>query len=151
MAKRDRLKGYEIPPKEGRPTKFTPERRAAIIDAIYHRIPYVLAAEANGISEETFYDWLRTAAAHLNEGIESDFTQFSESIKRAEMQRIREHNEIIAARPERWQADAWLLERRWNKHYSQHSLLNELNERLARLESLDKKNDSSSEEDEQEN
>lgn len=118
----------------GRPSKFTPERRSAIVDAIAHRIPYEYAAEANGISEETLYDWLRTARAHQKEGIDSDYTIFSEAIKKAEMTRMREHSDIIAARPERWQADAWLLERRWPKHYGPNAQLNELNQRLAKLE-----------------
>ncbi len=118
----------------GRPSKFTPERRAAIIDAIAHRIPYEYAAEANGIAEETLYAWLRIAKEHQSQGIESDYTAFSEGIKRAEMQRIREHNDIIAARPERWQADAWILERRWHKHYGPNAQLNELNKRLGRIE-----------------
>lgn len=117
----------------GRPSKFTPERRSAIVDAISHRIPYEYAAEANGICEETLYDWLRTAKKHRNEGINSDYTQFSEDIKRAEMTRMREHSDMIAAKPERWQADAWLLERRWYKHYGPNAQLNELNHKLSRL------------------
>lgn len=118
----------------GRPSKFTPERRAAIVDAISHRIPYEYAAEANGICEETLYEWLRIARCDHKNGIESEYTKFSEDIKRAEMTRMREHSDIISARPERWQADAWLLERRWHKHYGPNAQLNELNNRLAKLE-----------------
>ena len=118
----------------GRPSKFTPERRSAIIDAISHRIPYQYAAEANGISERTLYDWLNTAKVHELEGIDSDYTEFSQSIKRAEMTRMREHTDMIAAKPERWQADAWLLERRWPKHFGANAQVNELNQRLTNLE-----------------
>lgn len=125
----------------GRPSKFTPERRAAIIDAISHRIPYEYAAEANGICEDTLYEWLKIGRLHQKEGIDSDYSLFSEAIKRAEMQRMREHSDIIAARPERWQADAWLLERRWHKHYGPNAQLNELNQRLARLEGGEGKNE----------
>jgi transposase len=125
----------------GRPSKFTPERCSAIVDAISHRIPYEYAALANGICEETLYEWLRIAKKHRDEGIDSDYTKFSEDIKRAEMQRMREHSDIISARPERWQADAWLLERRWPKHYGPNAQLNELNQRLARLEGGDSKNE----------
>lgn len=120
----------------GRPSKFTPERRAAIIDAIAHRIPYSLAAEANGISEETLYAWLRTGKEHQDEGIESDFTIFSEGLKKAEMDRIRAHNDMIAAKPERWQADAWILERRWSKHYGTQAALIELNDKMSKIEEL---------------
>lgn len=118
----------------GRPSKFTPERCAAIVDAIAHRIPYEYAAEANGICEDTLYEWLKIGKHHRAEGIDSEYTIFSEAIKRAEMSRIREHSDIISARPERWQADAWMLERRWHKHYGPNAQLNELNNRLSKLE-----------------
>jgi hypothetical protein len=122
-----------IPITAGRPDKFTPERRSAIVDAIAHRIPYEYAAMANGIAEKTLYTWLEVAKHHLEEGIESDYTQFLQDIKRAEMTRIREHSDMIAAKPERWQADAWMLERRWHKHYGPSAPLNELNHKLDRL------------------
>lgn len=118
----------------GRPSKFTPERRDAIVDAIRNRIPYEYAAEANGICEDTLYEWLSIAKRHRRENIDSEYTKFSEDIKRAEMQRMREHSDIISARPERWQADAWLLERRWPKLYGPNAQLNELNNRLSKLE-----------------
>ena len=138
------MAGKPNPPKEyareptGRPSKFTPERRAAIIDAISHRIPYEMAAEANGISGETLYEWLRTAKEHRDQGIDSDYTIFSEGLKRAEMTRVREHTDMIAAKPERWQADAWLLERRWYKYFGANAQLNELNQKLDQLLDGDK-------------
>lgn len=118
----------------GRPSKFTPERCADIIKAISRRAPYQLAAEANGISERTLFYWMETGANHLDEGIDSDYAEFLQSIKRAEMQKVMEHTDIIAARPERWQADAWLLERRWYKYFGASVPVIELNERLERLE-----------------
>lgn len=133
----------------GRPSKFTPERCAAIIDAIYHRIPYELAAEANGICLDTLYEWLKIGRAHKKERITSDYSVFSDSLKRAEMQRIREHTEMIAAKPERWQADAWLLERRWYKYFGPNAQLNELQQKLDKLEDAqnEKKDEKGSEED----
>lgn len=130
----------------GRPSKFTPERRDAIVDAIRNRIPYEYAAEANGICEDTLYEWLRIAKSDRRAGIDSEYTKFSEAIKRAEMTRMREHSDIIAARPERWQADAWILERRWPKHYGPNAQINELNQRLAKLENGDKADEEGSEE-----
>lgn len=146
------MAGKPNPPKEyarepiGRPSKFTPERRASIIDAISHRIPYEMAAEANGICLDTLYEWLKIGKQHRSEGIDSEYTIFSEALKRAEMTKVREHTDIIAARPERWQADAWLLERRWHKYFSPNAQLNELNERLSKLEHGDAPNEDSSNE-----
>lgn len=117
----------------GRPSKFTPERRAAIIDAISKRVPYEFAAEGNGICEDTLYDWINTGKKHRKEGIDSDFANFSEAIKKAEMSKIVEHSEKIASNVDRWQADAWILERRWHKHYGSNAQLNELNNKLDKL------------------
>jgi transposase len=134
MARNSRIKKPDEPVQVGRPSKFTPEIRAAIIDAISHRIPYEFAAISNGICEETLYDWINTGNAHMLQGVESDYVQFSKDIKRAEMNKIRTHTDIIAERPERWQADAWILERRWHKHFGANTALNELNDRLKRIE-----------------
>lgn len=128
----------------GRPSKFTPERRAAIVDAISKRIPYEYAAEANGIAEKTLYLWLAQGQQHQDAGIESDYTIFLQDIKKAEMNRILEHNENISRRPKNWQADAWLLERRWHKHYGPSAQLNELNQRLSKLENGDLPNEEGS-------
>jgi transposase len=122
------------PEPEGRPSKFTPERCADIISAISRRAPYQLAAEANGISERTLFYWLEEGVRDLDANVDSEHAQFLQSIKRAEMQKVMEHTDMIAAKPERWQADAWLLERRWPKHFGANAQVNELNERLARLE-----------------
>jgi len=121
----------------GRPSKFTPERRQAIIDAISKRVPYEFAAEANGICEETLYEWLRTAKEHRKQGITSDFTDFSEAIKQAELSKIVEHNEKISSNVDRWQADAWMLERRWYKHFGTNAPLIELNKRAERIQEIE--------------
>lgn len=122
------------PEPQGRPSKFTSERCADIIKAISRRAPYALAAEAAGISERTLFYWLEEGAKDLSQNIDSDYARFLQSIKKVEMQKIIEHTDIIAARPERWQADAWLLERRWYKYFGASVPVIELNERLERLE-----------------
>ncbi len=134
MTRNFKLKKPDETKDVGRPSKFTPERRAAIINDIVNRIPYQLAAEANGICESTLYDWLNTAKVHQMEGIDSDFTEFSESIKKAERNKIKEHTSIIASRPKQWQADAWILERRWPKYFGTNILLQELNQRFNQMQ-----------------
>ncbi len=137
----------------GRPSKFTPERCASIVDAISKRAPYEYAAEGNGICESTLYAWLDIGKKHKSNGITSDYTVFLESIKRAELSKIIEHNDKIASNVDRWQADAWILERRWHKHYSPNAQLGELNSKLDKLmenERHEKGNhEKSSEEDDQ--
>lgn len=122
----------------GRPTKFTPERRAAILKDIGDRIPYEFAAEANGICEDTLYDWINQGKRDRKAGINSDFAKFSEEIKQAELKKIRQHLEKIEQNPERWQADAWILERRWWKHFSPNAAVLDFNKRLERMENEEK-------------
>lgn len=145
------MSGKPNPPKEyakectGRPSKFTPERRAAIIHAISKRCPYEFAAEGNGISETTLYEWLAKGKADRNENIESEYSIFADGIKNAEMSRIIDHAENIAQHVEKWQGDAWMLERRWHKHFSTNAGLNELNSKLDKLMDGEKKNDQQNE------
>lgn len=122
----------------GRPTLFTPERRASILADISNRIPYLLVAEANGICEETLYDWLRTGLQDTANNIDSEHAKFSESIKKAERDKIAEHLEKIANNVERWQSDAWILERRWYKHFGANVQLNDINARMDKIEEDEK-------------
>jgi len=118
----------------GRPDKFTPERRQAILDDISHRIPYEFAAEANGICEDTLYEWLKRGFIDKKIGIESEYAIFSEDLKKIERNKIREHLECINSNPERWQAQAWILERRWWKQFSPNAAVLDFNKRLDRME-----------------
>lgn len=141
------MAGKPQPPKEyvregsGRPSKFTPEIRDGIIHAISRRVPYCLAAEANGISEPTFYEWIKIGKQHLKDCIESEYTVFLKSVKLAEMQKVIEHTDKIADHVDKWQADAWILERRWHKDWSANAQLNELNQKLNTLLDGDSKNE----------
>jgi transposase-like protein len=120
---------------------FTEERRASILKDISDRIPYELAAEANGICEETLYAWIRQGKLDKKNGIQSEFAKFSEDIKRTELKKIREHLDSINESPERWQAQAWILERRWWKHFSPNAAVLELNKRLELIESEKEEDD----------
>ena len=117
--------------------KFTPEIAKAIVNDISNRIPYALAAEANGICEDTLYEWINRGKRDKKEGIESGFATFSESIKKTELKKIREHMEVIAEREKNWQAHAWILERRWYKYFSPNAPILEFERRLKQLEEGD--------------
>jgi transposase-like protein len=128
----------------GRPSKFTPERRASIINDIARRVPYEIAAEANGICESTLYEWIDMGRRHRKEGIDSEYSKFSEGIKAAERSKIIGHADNIADHVDKWQADAWMLERRWYKHFGSNAQLNELNRKLDKLDCLGEKNEEDS-------
>ena len=114
--------------------KLTAARWKAIVDDIAHRVPYEYAAEGNGICEDTLHEWLAQGRRDREQSIDSDYSRFLEDVKKAERNRIREHSDTIAESPERWQSHAWLLERRWHKHYSPNAGLLDLNERMNKVE-----------------
>lgn len=139
MAK-PQAKQRKLPPAEpvGRPSKFNPEICASIIKAIHDGMPYSITAEANGISERTLYDWIELGKKHLSERIDSDYAKFSQTVKQAEFSKMHYHINEIKQKPERWQADAWILERRWWKHFSPSAAVLEFEKRLKRMEDEDK-------------
>lgn len=127
--------GRDLPPApNGRPDKFTPETRANILDSIAHHIPYELAAEANGISERTLYYWLSRGEEDEEAGILSEYAIFLQELKNTEQKKIREHLDCIDSKPERWQANAWILERRWWKYFSSNTAVIQFNKKLEKLE-----------------
>jgi len=134
------MAGKPNPPKEyakeptGRPSKFTPEIRASILDFISRRVPYKLAANASGVSDVTLYAWLEIAKDHLKNNIDSEYTIFLSDIKKAEANRVVDHLDKIASNIERWQGDAWILERRWHEFFGANVQLHELNERMSKIE-----------------
>lgn len=123
----------------GRPSKFTKERTDAILKSISNRIPYELAAEANGICEDTLYEWIKLGRRASRAGIDNEYSKFSESLKKIEQEKIQQHLEMINNMPERWQAQAWILERRWWKYFSPNAALVEFNKRLDAMEDNDNK------------
>ena len=48
------------------------------------------------------------------------------------------HSDKISQNIERWQSDAWMLERRWYKYYGANVHMQEMDERLKRIESIAK-------------
>jgi hypothetical protein len=114
----------------GRPSDCIPEKTKPILDSISKRVPYKLAAQANGIHESTFYNWMNRGEADLKNGIKSNEASFFESVKNVEQQRVIEHNDCINSMPERWQAQAWILGKRWHEFYSDNAAIVQLNEKL---------------------
>ncbi len=118
----------------GCPPKYTPERLKGILNSISLRIPYELAAEANGIRESTLYAWINQGKNEKDQELDTPLAKFSEDIKKLEQKRMATHLKKIRANVKNWQADAWILERRWSKYFSSNALLKEQEERLSKLE-----------------
>lgn len=116
--------------------KCTPVRCQAILDSISRRIPYKIAAHSAGIGATTLYDWLRKGKADLAENVESEYASFAQSVSSVEQERIAEHLDNIRMRLKNWQADAWILERRWPDFFSQSAHLTDLAKKIDFLEKL---------------
>lgn len=99
----------------GRKTKLNKEVIQALCDAIRRGLPRDRAAAFAGIHISTIYDWLsREAEGGL-------FADFSDSLKKAESELIADKLQTISAAAEddgKWQAAAWILERRFPKDFA---------------------------------
>ena len=93
-----------------RPTKFTEPVKRKLLEGIGIGLTYELAARYAGIHEATLYHYL----AKGREG-EPGFLEFFEEFKKAEARCAAGSLGVIiqAAQDGRWQAAAWMLERRF--------------------------------------
>lgn len=93
-----------------RPTKLTPEVQETICKAIRIGATYQAAAEAAGVSYETFNEW-RKGKAHR-------FITFSEAVDRANADaQLDLLQNIKAAGDKDWRANAWVLEHRFKQDF----------------------------------
>ena len=89
----------------GRPTKKTKAVTDRLFAAIERGMPYAMACELSGISEAVFYQWRQDSA-------------FDAEVMRRTTESVFELLDTIKeARHQNWQAAAFLLERRWPRHY----------------------------------
>src|SRR5688572_16508815 len=97
----------------GRPTLFTPDTRARIIEALGNGASVKDAAAIAGVGESTLMQWLEIAAAiELNEihprapqdeAARRNFVEFAQAVKKARSQwRLKAGERIILAGVERW-------------------------------------------------
>lgn len=125
----------------GRPPILTPELHTAIVRDIANAIPYEYAAEANGIAERTLYNWLTQGKQDRLAGLDTEYSRLLQDIKNAERNRINEHIESIRAGSDKWTSAAWMLERRWWKHYSKHVPLIQFQQQLDEMnDSMERNN-----------
>ena len=91
-------------------SKLTPETHNNIVKLIRIGVPHKHAAQANGIDERTYYNWMKWGSKRK----EGPYFQFFQDIKKAESESIaRDVAQIEKAASEgKWQASAWRLERR---------------------------------------
>lgn len=112
----------------GRKLKISdPSFRAELTKAISLGVPYLHACRLVGVSERSFYSWMREAeqidqraqgGARLT-ARDRTFLHFLHEIKRANATAIQNNLTVISvASRDSWQAAAWILERRFQREFS---------------------------------
>lgn len=102
-------------------TKLTPQLQEQIGNNITLGMPLKFAAEAAGITEVTFYNWIKRGE---NES-KGKFFEFAEHIKTCKAKAVQLHLKLItkAATDGSWQASAWILERRHPEEFGKRDRL----------------------------
>ena len=119
--------------KGGRPSKFDKKRTQAILDAISNHAPYRIAAQANGISERTFYYWLKHGEHDMDNEIDSEYTRFLQSLRRLEAEKITECVNKIKSSSTGHRGCQWFLEHVFWKYFSASAPVIDLAEQMHQL------------------
>jgi transposase len=103
-------------------SKLTTQIKKEIGNNIKLGMPLKFAAEAAGICEDTFYEWMKRGERE-KKGM---YSEFSEYIKQCQSVAVQLHLKIItkAASAGSWQASAWILERRHPEDFGRKDKVN---------------------------
>lgn len=123
----------------GRPPKFCPELCAAILKSVSDCLPLKLCAEENGIHYDTLRVWVNEGLQDILDGKLTEKGRFSVRLKKTSADSMRILLERVRGAEQGWQGSAWILERRWWKHWSNKAADLDFNERLSKLESEHRK------------
>ena len=98
-----------------RPTKLNPQSQAAIVEAVLHGCTYAVAAEAAGVSYDTFNEWMKAG----RETKKGKFYEFSEAVTRANAECAKNFTRVIqtAAAKGDWKAAESWLKRRYPREW----------------------------------
>ena len=106
----------------GRPSTM-PQFRDTILSALTEGETIACACALAGCSDKAFYDWQQKGRKHLEEGIESDYSEFAENIKKASSAAESRMVQVVrkaAIEDGQWQAACWWLERRRVANYGKN-------------------------------
>ena len=107
-------------------SKLTKELIEKAVKIVERGNYYKVAIDVLGISEHTWYEWMRQGEVDTNKGVNSLMAQFFQSIKKAEATAIDRNLSIIqkAAMEGNWQASAWYLERKYPEQWGKRDNVN---------------------------
>jgi hypothetical protein len=124
--------------------KFDLPTTEAILQDLRDEVPYLHAAESNGVGYKTFLNWLDNGKKDIEEGKnDSYYARFLQAVRKIEKDRIKRHTRNIGSDERSHKGSEWILERAFWKQFGKTAEI-ELNERVERLENK-KANDNVSE------
>lgn len=102
-------------------SKLTPELQKEIGNYILLGSPLKFAAEASGISEKAFYNWMSQGEKESK----GKFREFYDYINECKAKSVQLHLKLItsAAKEGNWTASAWILERRFSNEFGKRDKL----------------------------
>lgn len=102
----------------GAPSIFSQEIQDKIVGYLMIGSYVETAAQAAGISKDTFYKWLKKGAQDKREGKSTQWSSFSDAVGEAVgKSELRDLNVLDQAAKTDWRAAAWKLERRAPKRW----------------------------------
>ena len=120
----------------GRDTKLTPELQTKVIDYIKNGNYTKTACQAVGISEQTYYTWVKRG----KDG-ESPFVEFLESVERARAEaEVRNVFIVQVAAKKDWRAAMTWLERVNYKDWGRKELIGGIEDKPIKAEFIIRKN-----------
>lgn len=125
-----------------RPTILNEELIEEICDWISKGNTFYRACILCNISEASFYEWKKRGNEELKNGEETVYTEFIESVKKAE-EKFKAWNvaQIMkASQNGTWQSSAWLLERKYPDEFGRREkieLTNKIDELIDSFNKID--------------
>jgi transposase len=107
----------EPQPRQGRPTLCDTAIADKIVAAVATGAYWKPACIAAGIDYSTVRDWIAKADRDRAAGVASVYTEFTNRLKRAEADAELALGRMVAATPDDWRAQAFVLERRYRERW----------------------------------
>src|SRR5678810_370342 len=114
--------------------KFDLPTTEAILQDLRDEVPYLHAAESNGVSYWCLNNWIDKGIRDIHNGeSESKYAKFATAVRTIEKNRIKHHINNIKNDNRSHKGSEWILERAFWKQFGKTAEI-ELNERVEKLE-----------------
>lgn len=98
----------------GRPSKLNEELINNLYNEIREGLPVKYACDLYSITTQSHFNWMKKGEEDFNQGIESLYSQYFDSIKKGQAEFVNQCGKEIRSGRVGWQGMAWWLERTRN-------------------------------------